>query len=242
MTNYNPQETPQTPFETHMSHPYNQDTQREQTPPEGASQPQYGVQQGMYPPPPAVRPTDYSKIGGFLLTFIILQTVYAFSMMSGFPGAVSDVIRGFVTKPGVTDYYTSVPEPISASIATVTLVLYSVIIIMCVVQLVTRNSLFLRNFQLAGIIAGVGNLITFCIKEVIHIGELANNYDYGYSVFNIDYHWSLVLLAILWTIFWSLYFVRSERMRTFMSPDNPYSPNQAAPYVAKALFGRGSKR
>ncbi len=192
--------------------------------------------------------SDFGKIGGAILAFIILQAIYAFTMIAGFPGAIEDLFRGMLQMGGqfssdtsiYSSRYTSASENniFTSIIAVATLILYSIIIIMTLIQLITRNSGFLRNFQLAGIVAIVGNLIVFVIKEYFHITDLLNG-NTSYSIFsNMDYHWSLVMLALLWTIFWTLYFVRSSRMMYFMSPSNPYSPERGIPYVEKALFGK----
>ena len=45
----------------------------------------------------------------------------------------------------------------------------------------------------------------------------------------------------MWTIFWTLYFARSVRMRHYMSPDNPYTTANGLPYVERALFGKGMR-
>ncbi|MDR2106032.1 MAG: hypothetical protein LBP24_01335 [Coriobacteriales bacterium] len=201
-------------------------------------QPQIPLQPQMQyqpaPPPPVTeqRIPDFSKIGGFLLTFIILQAIYAFSMLASFPGALEEFLKGIVDRD-------SVAILVASLIAIVTLIVYSSLIIVTVLQVITRSSSFLRNFQIAGIIACAGNFIVFIIKEFMHIVQMFGDFDTYYYMSSIDYHWGLVMLAILWTIFWSLYFIKSARMMTFMSPDNPYTHDAMTPYVEKALFGKG---
>jgi hypothetical protein len=227
-----PQAPPQVPPQTLPQVP-----QQSPTSYQSPYQPPYYPQYQPMPAPPVAGPrtADFSKIGGFLLTFIILQAVYAFSMLASFPGSLEDLLRGIVDKE-------SLAGTIASLIAIVTLIAYSIIIIMAVLQVITRHSSFLRNFQISGIIACVGNFVVFIIKEFVHITQMFGNVNTYYYVSNIDYHWGLVMLAILWTIFWSLYFIRSARMMTFMSPDNPYTHDTMTPYVEKALFGKGNSR
>lgn len=195
----------------------------------------YGAPQ----PPVAAAPApvpDYGRIGGALLAFIILQAVHSFFMLSGFPNVLEDAFTGILQPPyGVTRAGSAVYTAATV-VSLVTLVGYAVFIIMALVQLITRNSAFLRSFQVAGIVAVAGNLAAFVLKEFLKISGLYEGYLWG-----VDYYWMLVVLALLWTIFWTLYFVRSVRMRAFMSPSNPYTLEQGVPYIEKALFGRGMK-
>lgn len=192
--------------------------------------------QPAYPSEPSVAQPDYGKIGGALLAFIILQAVHAFLMVSGFPDALENFLGNLITRPHAFGAAGTLLESAASLVAMVTLVVYAVFIIMALVQLITRNSSFLRFFQLAGIVAVAGNLVVFILKEVLDIALMYEGY-----VPNVGYHWMLAMLALLWTIFWTLYFVRSVRMRCFMSPSNPYTLEQGVPYIEKALFGSGMK-
>ena len=128
----------------------------------------------------------------------------------------------------------------------VTLVAYAAVIIVALVQLIQRHPAFLRNFQIAGVIAIAGNLVVFLLMEAVHVyyttnpGALGDGTAYGYS-WQAGTHWTFVVLALMWTIFWTLYFARSVRMRHYMSPDNPYTTANGLPYMERALFGRGMR-
>ena len=82
--------------------------------------------------------------------------------------------------------------------------------------------------------------------EAVHVyyttnpGALGDGTAYGYS-WQAGTHWTFVVLALMWTIFWTLYFARSVRMRHYMSPDNPYTTANGLPYMERALFGRGMR-
>ncbi len=187
--------------------------------------------------PSAGAQPDYGKIGGALLAFIILQAVHSFFMISGFPDALENFLGSMVARPLMMGSAASILLGSAASfVALVTLVAYAVFIIMALVQLISRSSSFLRSFQLAGIVAVAGNLVVFVLKETLNIAFMHEGYVSG-----VEYHWMLAMLALLWTIFWTLYFVRSVRMRCFMSPANPYTLEQGIPYIEKALFGSGMK-
>lgn len=187
--------------------------------------------------------SEYSKIGGALLAFIIMQAIYVFFMLAGFPDALENFLYSIANlSSGIAGYSVSYILEASANfIAIATLIAYSIIIIASLVQLITRNVSFLRFFQIAGIIAAVGNFVVFVLKEIININYMYNISETLYSSSTVGDHWALVMLALLWTIFWTLYFVRAVRIRTFMSPQNPYSLEQGVPYIDRALFGKGMK-
>ena len=187
--------------------------------------------------------SEYSKIGGALLAFIIMQAIYVFFMLAGFPDALENFLYSIANlSSGIAGYSVSYILEASANfIAIATLIAYSIIIITSLVQLITRNVSFLRFFQIAGIIAAVGNFVVFVLKEIININYMYSISETLYSSSAVGDHWALVMLALLWTIFWTLYFVRAVRIRTFMSPQNPYSLEQGVPYIDRALFGKGMK-
>ena len=187
--------------------------------------------------------SEYSKIGGALLAFIIMQAIYVFFMLAGFPDALENFLYSITNlSSGIAGYSVSYILEASANfVAIATLIAYSIIIIASLVQLITRNVSFLRFFQIAGIIAAVGNFVVFVLKEIININYMYNISETLYSSSAVGDHWALVMLALLWTIFWTLYFVRAVRIRTFMSPQNPYSLEQGVPYIDRALFGKGMK-
>lgn len=187
--------------------------------------------------------SEYSKIGGALLAFIIMQAIYVFFMLAGFPDALENFLYSIANlSSGIAGYSVSYILEASANfIAIATLIAYSIIIITSLVQLITRNVSFLRFFQIAGIIAAIGNFVVFVLKEIININYMYSISETLYSSSAVGDHWALVMLALLWTIFWTLYFVRAVRIRTFMSPQNPYSLEQGVPYIDRALFGKGMK-
>lgn len=211
------------------------------------SQPQPQAQQRPpVPTPPAEQaPADWGRIGGGLLAFIVLQAIQTFALLSDFPSALEDALES-VMAGGLGVF--GLAQAASEWIALATLIAYAVVIIVAMVQLVQRHPSFLRNFQIAGIIAIVGNLAVFLIMEGVHVyysthvGTLGSDVSYGYSYsWQAGSHWTLVILALMWTIFWTLYFARSVRMRHYMSPDNPYTTANGLPYVERALFGRGMR-
>lgn len=178
-----------------------------------------------------------------MLAFIIMQAIYVFFMLAGFPDALENFLYSIANlSSGIAGYSVSYILEASANfIAIATLIAYSIIIITSLVQLITRNVSFLRFFQIAGIIAAVGNFVVFVLKEIININYMYSISETLYSSSAVGDHWALVMLALLWTIFWTLYFVRAVRIRTFMSPQNPYSLEQGVPYIDRALFGKGMK-
>lgn len=213
------------------------------------SQPQPQPQAQQRPPvptPPAEQaPADWGRIGGGLLAFIVLQAIQTFALLSDFPSALEDALESVMTG-GLGVFGPA--QAASEWIALATLVAYAVVIIVAMVQLVQRHPSFLRNFQIAGIIAIVGNLAVFLIMEGVHVyysthvGTLGSDVSYGYSYsWQAGSHWTLVILALMWTIFWTLYFARSVRMRHYMSPNNPYTTANGLPYVERALFGKGMR-
>ena len=209
------------------------------------SQPQ-AQQRPPVPTPPAEQaPADWGRIGGGLLAFIVLQAIQTFALLSDFPSALEDALESVMTS-GLGVF--GLAQAASEWIALATLVAYAVVIIVAMVQLVQRHPSFLRNFQIAGIIAIVGNLVVFLIMEGVHVyysthvGMFGSDSSYGYSYsWQAGSHWTLVILALMWTIFWTLYFARSVRMRHYMSPDNPYTTANGLPYVERALFGKGMR-
>lgn len=194
-------------------------------------------------PESAPEPSSWDRIGGGLLAFIILQAIQTFALLSDFPSALEDALESVMAR-GLGVF--GLAQAASEWIALATLVGYAVVIIVAMVQLVQRHPSFLRNFQIAGIIAVIGNLAVFLIMEAVHVyystspDVVGYEPSYGYS-WEAGSHWTLVILALMWTIFWTLYFARSVRMRHYMSPDNPYTTANGLPYVERALFGRGMR-
>lgn len=214
--------------------------QQQRPNPQGAPAPGAPV-----PPPPAATQdsADWGRIGGGLLAFIILQAVQTFALLSDFPSTLEDALESVVSR---SLGFFGLARAASEWIALATLVIYAAVIIVTMVQLVQRHPAFLRNFQIAGIIAIVGNLAVFLVMEAVHVyystslDVVGYEPSYGYS-WEAGSHWTLVVLALMWTIFWTLYFARSVRMRHYMSPDNPYTTANGLPYVEQALFGKGMR-
>ena len=194
-------------------------------------------------PESAPEPSSWDRIGGGLLAFIILQAIQAFALLSDFPSALEDALESVMAR-GLGVF--GLAQAASEWIALATLVAYAVVIIVAMVQLVQRHPFFLRNFQIAGVVAIAGNLVVFLLMEAVHVyyttnpGALGDGTAYGYS-WQAGTHWTFVVLALMWTIFWTLYFARSVRMRHYMSPDNPYTTANGLPYMERALFGRGMR-
>ena len=178
-----------------------------------------------------------------MLAFIIMQAIYVFFMLAGFPDALENFLYSITNlSSGIAGYSVSyILEATANFVAIATLIAYSIIIIASLIQLITRNVSFLRFFQIAGLIAAIGNFVVFVLKEIININYMYSISETLYSSSAVGDHWALVMLALLWTIFWTLYFVRAVRIRTFMSPQNPYSLEQGVPYIDRALFGKGMK-
>ena len=230
----NQQGTPPPPFQPKPDPQPQTDPQ-----PQPASQ----SQQPPRPQAPVEAVADWGRIGGWLLAFIILQAIQTFALLSDFPSALEDALESVMVR-GLS--VVGLAQAASEWIALATLVIYAVVIIVTMVQLVQRHPAFLRNFQIAGIVAIVGNLAVFFIMEAVHVSYSTSpsvvGYEpsYGYS-WEAGSHWTLVILALMWTIFWTLYFARSVRMRHYMSPDNPYTTANGLPYVERALFGKSMR-
>ncbi len=246
--NINPDAQQQPPIQTVNSNVQQQATQtisHQQPPAPPTGSPCYPANASV----PPINPTnsfvvsEYSKIGGALLAFIIMQAIYAFIMLAGFPDALESFLYSIAAfNNGLAPYSaSSILEACANFIAIATLIAYSITIIASLIQLITRNVSFLRFFQIAGILAAAGNFVVFVLKEIINVNYLYNISETLYYGSTVGEHWALVMLALLWTIFWTLYFARSVRIRTFMSPQNPYSLEQGVPYMERALFGKGMK-
>lgn len=225
---------------------HQQAAQQSWAPPYGFS----GVQSGPVPPRPPEPQTsassEWGRMGGGIIVFVILQALQTFALLSSFPSSLEDALES-VMSPGVASSGVALAEAVSDWLLLVMLVVYAVAIIVAMVQLVQRHPAFLRNFQVAGLVAVIGNLVVFVMMEAINVFYSVNPgagfgdvYDYAYS-WHAESHWTFVILALMWTIFWTLYFVRSVRVRHYMSPNNPYSPAGSVPYVERALFGRGMR-
>ena len=218
----------------------------EQQPQGAPPRPQSPVdQQPPRPPQPAENaPGDWGRIGGGLLAFIVLQAIQTFVLLSDLPSALEGALEG-VMAPGRAGVV-GMAEAACDWVTLVTLVAYAAVIIVALVQLIQRHPAFLRNFQIAGVAAIAGNLVVFLLMEAVHVyyttnpGALGDGTAYGYS-WQAGTHWTFVVLALMWTIFWTLYFARSVRMRHYMSPDNPYTTANGLPYMERALFGRGMR-
>lgn len=249
--NINPDAQQQPPIQTVNSNAQQQATQsvsHQQPPAPPTGSPCYPANA----PVPPINPTnpansftfsEYSKIGGALLAFIIMQAIYAFIILAGFPDALESFLYSIAAfNNGLAPYSaSSILEACANFIAIATLIAYSITTIASLIQLITRNVSFLRFFQIAGILAAAGNFVVFVLKEIINVNYLYNISETLYYGSTVGEHWALVMLALLWTIFWTLYFARSVRIRTFMSPQNPYSLEQGVPYMERALFGKGMK-
>ena len=185
--------------------------------------------------PTDAAPADWGRIGGWLLAFIVLQALQIFAMLSDFPSSLEGALESVMAGGPAT--VASLAVAVCDWLALGTLVAYAVAIIVALVQLVQRHPLFLRNFQLAGIVAVAGNFVVFLIMEAIHVyystspGVVGYEPSYGYS-WEAGSHWTLVVLALMWTIFWTLYFARSVRVRHYLGSDG---------HLSHALFGRGMR-
>lgn len=198
------------------------------------------------PPPPASTQgsDDWGRIGGGLLAFIVLQAIQTFMLLSDFPSSLEGALESLMTM-GRSALGAPVVLVVADWVLLATLVAYAVVIIVAMVQVVQRHPSFLRNFQIAGIIAIVGNLAVFVMMEVAHIYYTTNPALTGLDLDSYSWqagsHWTLVVLALMWTIFWTLYFARSVRMRHYMSPENPYTTANGLPYMEQALFGNNMR-
>lgn len=225
----NQQGTPPPPFQSQQSPNPNPNTS-----PGPAPQPT--PQQPPRPQPPTeAAPADWGRIGGWLLAFIVMQAIQIFAMLSDFPSLLEDALEGVMASGPATAM--SMAIAVCDWLALGTLVAYAVAVIVALVQLVQRHPLFLRNFQLAGIVAVAGNFVVFLVMEAIHVyystspGVVGYEPSYGYS-WEAGSHWTLVVLALMWTIFWTLYFARSVRVRHYLGSDS---------HLDHILFGRGMR-
>jgi len=162
------------------------------------------------------------KFGGWLLAFFIMQILFSLWMLSGFP----DSLKTLMESDGII--------VIAAAISLLTLIVYSVLIITSMMQLIMNSSAFFRMFQLAGIVGFFGNLVVYVLREVLYYSQ--------YNVFlstsilpwnnNANYYWILVLLALFWTLMWSVFFVKSSRTISYMN---------GREYIDKAIFFKKSE-
>ena len=227
----NQQGTPPSPFQSQQSPNPNPNPN---TSPGPAPQPT--PQQPPRPQAPTdAAPADWGRIGGWLLAFIVLQALQIFAMLSDFPSSLEGALESVMAGGSATA--PSMAIAVCDWLALGTLVAYAVAIIVALVQLVQRHPLFLRNFQLAGIVAVAGNFVVFLVMEAIHVyystspGVVGYEPSYGYS-WEAGSHWTLVVLALMWTIFWTLYFARSVRVRHYLGSDS---------HLDHVLFGRGMR-
>ena len=157
------------------------------------------------------------RFGGWLLVFFIIQILYAISMLFNFP----DSLRNLVQSQGVVTA--------ACILSLITLIAYCAICIVSLINLVLKNSSFLRNFQIAGIIAVFGNFIVYVIREVVYYQNAGSYYEFRFSITGPDanYYWALFVLALFWTLFWSVYFVKSGRTLSYLG---------GREYIDKAVF------
>ena len=159
------------------------------------------------------------KIGGWLLAFFIMQICFAVWMLFGFP----DSLRTLIESRGL--------EMVSGATSMLTMVCYSIFIIISMLHVILKNNKFLKLFQLAGAVALIGNLTTFILKVVIYYQDY-NTFTLASINFNSNYYWILFVMALFWTLFWSVYFVKSSRVITYM---------EGREYIDKALFFQKSE-
>jgi len=162
------------------------------------------------------------KLGGVLLTFAILQIVYTFTMLCNFPGSLTQLIDTIKANGGILI--------ISSIVSFVTLIAYCVLSTCSMVHVFIKKHKFLRLFQLSGITAIVGNLFVYVIRQ---IEDLQFNDMLWFQVRSSYYYWSLFLLALVWTLFWSIYIIKSSRVYSYMDED--------VEYMKTALFFKGAK-
>ena len=160
----------------------------------------------------------YEKLGGSLITFIVLQSIYIFGMLMQLPDSIAK-LASYALEGNIIYVVTSV-------VSALTLIIYSLLGVMFVINLALGNSKFFRRFQLAGIIAFSGNLVVFIIKQFV---ETYNSYGYGLFYATERYYWALSLLALFWTVFWSIFFIKSNRTYVYMG--------KSREYIDSAIFG-----
>ncbi|MCL2808414.1 MAG: hypothetical protein FWD27_09765 [Coriobacteriia bacterium] len=154
------------------------------------------------------------NMGGWLITFFILQVLYAIGMLMNFPDSLRNLIEG---QGAVV---------VACVISLITLIAYSAVIILSMLQIILRFTSFLRLFQLAGLIALFGNLIVYVIREVLYY-QSNSSFSPGFIGQEANYYWALFVLALFWTLLWSVYFVKSSRVLSYI---------ESREYIDKAIF------
>lgn len=154
-----------------------------------------------------------NKPKGALISFIVLQTLLVFIFLSTFPSQVSSAVQ----------------ETGSLAVASwlvcSSLLLYSILGLISVVQLVLRRPGFIGFFHMGALLGMLGTLAAFLIRQIAYSDR------YYYSN---DGAWMLFLLILFWVTGWTLYFARSSRVFSYMGSDeylrrNPLLKNVQTP-------------
>lgn len=157
------------------------------------------------------------KLQGALLTFIVLQLIYLFFFLTSFPDSLRNSL-------GV---HYSTGDAVASWLSTFTMVAYSAMCLVSVVQLAMRKHKFLLWFQIAGIAALVGNFLVYIIRQVSDSMYTTYSYRSG------GYYWTLFVMVLFWTVIWCMYFARSSRVFSYMGEDPTY--------LKEALFTKNVK-
>ncbi len=161
---------------------------------------------------------EKTKLKGAVLTFLILELVQLFGFLCRVPFSMRRAFEfDFVLYPlsSVTNF-----------LAVVVLFCYCIVCLVTVFQLVVHNPKFLRSFQISGFIACFGNLVIYILRQM----ERSS----AFFAFLDDYYWVLFLAALFWLSIWSMFFIRSSNVFSYMGENDLY--------LQMAFFTKNARR
>lgn len=170
---------------------------------------------------------EKGKMGAGALTFVILQVVYLFFFLFVFPASFENALG----------LHLGVMDAVASWLSTSTLVVYAALTLMSVIGVILRRAYFLRLFQIAGLVALIGNLAVFILRQFVD-NRYASVGQYG--LWGGNYYWVLFIFALFWVLAWNLFFMRSSQVYSYMGEDDTYlrkafftkNVKTPAPYVA----------
>ena len=191
---------------------------------QGYSPPQYGVDQnsGMYPAYPqqavhkAATGKDYTKMGGWLLLFVILNIIIIVSNLGTAINEIRTSAEALGWFSSGSDIWNAVVINIVGQIITIAAVIFQILFI---VQIFGRKHLFLRLDQISRIILFVSTIFTFIVVGMIGMENYGSD-----TVSQIT---TSLISVCLGFFLMPLYYCKSIRVRTYMGSDE---------YMEKAIF------
>ncbi len=149
---------------------------------------------------------EKAKLRGALLTFLILELIQLFGFLCRVPFSMRRAFNfDFANYPlaSTTNF-----------LAVLVLFCYCIVCLVTAFQLVVHNPKFLRTFQISGLVACFGNLVIYILRQM--------DRSSAHSAILDDYYWVLFLAALFWLSIWSMFFIRSSNVYSYMGEEDLY--------------------